>query len=291
MRLKMSAKWLLSILITLLVSAASARAHNEPPKSHDDLTERDQATTRYRLGKVKTESLFRIAHTADGEDSARVIASRDVYDRDGNFRRGIYYDSLGTEIGSLEYTYDLDQKMQEQSQCVKDSGCERTVFLYRPDRLVALALDLTQSGQPLARLEYAYLAGDTIVRLTKRDSLGTVQYTLDYIFEPNRQTGHAVRAIKKNAKGDLRLRTEMEYDARGLVEKRIFGADDKITVRFHYERRDDGQTAAMTWYSAENKITRVAVWEYDANGLATSEITHDGAGKLISNLQYEYEYW
>jgi hypothetical protein len=286
----MSAGWLRITFCIVLLSGA-IQAHQEPPKSREDLEDQRLATERIRQAGVRTELQHKIVFRADGSEQYQYLAAGNIYDRDGNLRRGSIYDSIGTEIVSVEFVYDLERELQEQNECVKDSGCERSVFLYRSDHLVALALDLDKDGNPKARLQYAYQLGDTVVHLTKRSAAESLLYSIDYVFSPDRQTGHMVRAIKKDPAGKLQLRTELSYDSTGLKEKKIFGADDKLTVRYEYVRRPDSQLLSLKRYAPTGECTQQMVWEYGVNNLPLRHTTSDGAGHRTYTLEYEYENW
>jgi hypothetical protein len=288
---RFSTGWLLAAIGLVFLSISSVLAHQEPPKSHDDLLEQSRITERLHRASVKTELLHRIIYAADGSERLRYLETKNQYDQDGNFRRGTLYDSLGGEVASLEFVYDLERELQEQNECVRDSGCERTVFLYRSDHLVALALDLDKDGNPLARLQYAYLIGDTVVHLTKRNSDDEMLYTIDYYFSPDRQVGHMVRAVKKDALGKVVLSTEEIYDSTGLVQKTVFGAENKPTVRYEHVRRSDGQLISMKRYSADNQFVQETIWEYGQNNLPIRQVTSDATGRRQSCVEYQYETW
>jgi hypothetical protein len=286
----MSAGWL-RIAICIIVMGGAVLAHEEPPKSHEDLENQRLTTERIRQAGVRTELQHKIVFKADGSERYQYLAAGNIYDRDGNLRRGSIYDSNGSEIVSVEFVYDLERELQEQNECVKDSGCERSVFLYRSDHLVALALDLDKDGNPKARLQYAYQLGDTVVHLTKRNAAESLLYTIDYCYFPDRQTGHMVRAIKKDPAGKLELRTEQSWDSTGLKEKKIYGADDKLMVRYEYVRRPDGQLLSFKRYAPTGDCTQQMIWEYGANDLPLRHTTSDGAGHRSYTLEYEYENW
>jgi hypothetical protein len=286
-----SPRWLLVALSLVLLGLSLARAHQEPPKSHDDLLEQVRITERFRQASVKTELQHRIVYSPDGAERGRYLEMKNQYDQAGDFRRGTMYDSIGGEIASLEFVYDLERELQEQNECVRDSGCERTVFLYRSDHLVALALDLDKDGNPLARLQYAYLIGDTVVHLTKRNAAEEMLYTIDYYYSPNRQTGHMVRAVKKNPLGKVVLSTEEVYDSTGLVQKTVFVEENKLSARYEHARRSDGQLISMKRYSADNAFVQQTVWEYGENNLPIRQVISDANGHRLSCLEYQYETW
>jgi hypothetical protein len=279
------------IVLFLLLLSGVAWSHEEPPKSSADLADQDRIRLRFSAAKIKSEIWHETRYSADGKVAANYVSVRNQYDRDGRQVRAMVYDSLGSVAGNLEHVYDLEHQMLDQVECDQDSGCVRTIFVYRPDHLMALAVDFVADGSPIARLEYSYPAGDTVVHLIKRDSTRKITYTLDYYFHPNRIVGYVVRAVKLSPTGKVILSTEQTSDARGLVEKRVIGPDGKATVLYQYTRRDDGQLQKMTRTRAEGKDKQESVWEFGPHDLPVRETTTDATGRRLSTTEYEYEYF
>ena len=285
------AKLFSSIAVILVFLTGFVWAHEEPPKSSADLADQDRIRLRISAAKIKTETWYKTTYSTDGKVVGKHLFIRNQYDRDGRQVREIAYDSVGKMSGTLEHVYDLNHQMLEQVECDGDSTCERTVFVYQPDHLMALAIDFNSAGTPIARLEYSYPKGDTVVHLVKRDSSQAVSYTLDYYFHPDRIVGYVVRAVKAGPDGKILLRTEQSGDAHGLVEKRVIGPDDKTTILYRYVRREDGQLSKLVRSGSDGKIERETTWEFGPHDLPVRQTTTDSAGHVLSAIEYQYDNW
>jgi len=111
-------------------------------------------------------------------------------------------------------------------------------------------------------------------------------YTL-YFY--NRDTGNLVREEQYAADGTIFEKVTYKYENGTLVEKTIWGVDNKIKLQHCYTYDRNGQMISDVIYDESGKIQTISRYENDEKGNRLKWSVFDGSGSLHAFTTYHYE--
>lgn len=273
----------------LFILAGVCIAHNEPPKTSQE--------------KLKTEQSRQKAKKAG---IRKVLCRKYLYVKGERQEPGMKeyeanYDTNGCITDLTEYRNDtltgrFMNYYNENFQLVtvinfsdgrNYTGVDR--YEYNESGTIRQITEFSPSNKSVGRTEYLNENQRKIIRLIHYDSTDKVDYTLEYLYDQDPESGHCIAITRKDSKGVMTMKVGNLYDSNGnRTEKKIYKADNKLDYSFRYTYTTTGDFKEISRYAADGKLVTKETWSYNEEGLVTSVVTTNGDSELVSMLDFTY---
>ena len=217
-----------------------------------------------------------MAESSDNANGVYLLKKEQNYDSKG--RRTLFYTYEYDRNGYLtkkterhsdtSVSYWLEYENDAKGNKVKETRCdEKGAGIYR-------LFEYDENGNMIRETEY------------KKDGTQGAQWLNEYDVN-----GNMIKSSTVFSSGRLYSVDEYEYDDYGN-EIRYILKDGSGTVSsaysYEYELREDGRPVVKTSYDSNHVIYRIRKYDYDENGLLTTETVYDIDGQLIGHIEYFY---
>lgn len=281
---------LVSVLILVFFPlAATVRPHDEPPKTQAEKAEQTRNRNKFKERGVQLQRLW-IMKQNDSTgiiDSTLFLANR--FDHLGNLVEQTVFDKAGSSRSvSL---YDDQCRWLEELSYRGDTLEERNVFVYNREGVIACIVSCDNHGQITGQLDYRYRDSTQQISVKKTGPPDSLQYTIEYTFEPGSDFERQIEAVQKNADGSPRMKAQNEFDGEQRTGKLVFGPDEKLMHSFSYTYTGDGEVSEIRKYAPGDSLVFRQTYQYTSDGLLSVIVERDGGGTIKRTLRYVYEYF
>jgi hypothetical protein len=162
-------------------------------------------------------------------------------------------------------TYDANQNNIESIHYTKTGSIsEHTVNTYNADQNNIESIHYTKTGSIHKRTVRTFGSDGRIIQADTYNSRGDLEQTILTRYEGS------VRILRSyNAKGDLELAANAEFDADGNLTRMtmydVKTADVSSVLEYTYTR--EGKTSSSRMYNAEGKLSTTTDYRYDVDGM------------------------
>ncbi len=278
-----------TLLGCTLVLASFLHAHTEPPKTQDELIQKEKARASVAQHKVKIQHAWVILESTPSRPADSMLWQSSHFDQRGNLIEQVTFDSLG--VTRFMSKYGEKNIWLEELIYADDSLQDRTVFVYRPDGLIHQILSFDVTGALTGKLDYGYNVAAreiTVVKHTDQDSL---LYTIVYSYAPGDDLRDNIASKQTAADGTLMVSVENKFEGTSRVSKTVFAPDGSVNRIFSYSYTEDGEYDEIATLNAAGTMLSLQTYVYSDDGLLTQLITRNEAGKITKLIRYHYEYF
>ncbi|MBK6734121.1 MAG: hypothetical protein IPG61_08525 [bacterium] len=278
---------LLATTLALSLGTATARAHDEPPKTMAEY--RDQAERRQLFASLGVSEQHMFVTRPGVEGGAESLYLSNTFDRDGNHLEQVVVDPAQAQRSVSRYAPDGTWLAEETWREGKLS--ERTTFISDADGLVRRIVSEDLEGGTRDELTYETAPQRDEIVVTKTGATGESLYVIRYRYEPGSGLERLAEAIQSEADGKLRTRTRQSYDGKRRRTKEVFGADGAPAWTFTYEYTPDGDFAHITRRGPDGAVASSQVYTYRPDRLPLAVSDRDASGTVTREMRYEYRFF
>lgn len=279
----------LRMLVVMTACAATVAAHVEPPKTSDELQQKEQARSTFAQHKVLLQHAW-VVHAATATRPAdSTLWQTNHFDMRGNMVEQVTFDS--TRVTRYISKYGDRNVWLEELIYTNDSLGERTVFVYLPDGLIHQILSFDVLGGLNGKLDYSYHESTDEIIATKRTAEDSLVYTIIYRYAPGEEMQNNIGSQQMKADGSLMIKVENSFEGTRRVSKVVFAPDGAVNRRFRYQYTDSGEFAEITTTGADGVVLSVQSYIYSSDGLLKELVTRNQAGDITKLIRYHYEYY
>lgn len=278
-----------TLLGCALFLASSLYAHTEPPKTQDELLQKEKARTTIARHKVRLQHAWVIFESTPSRPADSMLWQSSYFDQRGNLVEQVIFDSLG--VTRYLSKYGDKNVWLEELIYAGDSLQDRTVFVYRPDGLIHQILSFDITGGLTGKLDYAYNVEAreiTVVKHTDQDSL---LYTIVYTYAPGDDLKENTASKQTAADGTTMISVENKFEGTSRVSKTVYAPDGSINRIFSYSYTESGEYDEIATLNSAGTLLSLQTYVYSEDGLLTQLITRNEAGKITKLIRYHYEYF
>ncbi len=284
-------KYISCIIAIVLVfhSLSSLYAHEEPPKTIQEKQKAEATRLKIRDAKIRKMFVFETTYVKGEAQLPALRALECAYDSNGCLSEQSVFrnDTLIAKTmnyynSSFQWVTTLDFKDGK-----RYSGVER--YEYTDNGLILQINEISPSSKFVGRIEYEYNNLKKSITQTKLDSLDKLEYSVEYIYDKDFQTGKCIEIIKKDATGKQSLRVSNLYDAAGnRTEKRIYNANDSLSYYFQYTYNAAGDFLEIKKISDKGQLMGKDRYAYNDQGFITTVTSYNELNVITSLLEYKY---
>jgi hypothetical protein len=271
----------------LLGAPGSSPAHEEPPKTAAERAEKLAQRQLMVTCRIQTQHLWVTRSQSGSEAGAETAFLTNRFNESGDLVEQVVHDSASAER-SVSF-YDESGTWLEELTSKDGVLAERTVFLYGEDALVRAVLVYDGDGRLAESLRYERRPSSDTILVVKRDGADSLQYTIDYRFEPGSDWTRQIEATQRDAKGAILTRVRNLFQSGRRITKEVYGPNGALTHSFSYDYQPGGNYSEIVRRSPAGTIVSRQAYTYHADGLPDTVTDVDASGAVTRRLRYSYE--
>lgn len=277
------------VLIGSLLLGAGLMAHDEPPKTVAEQTQKERTRTGFAEHRVKLQHAWLIIPEKASRPADSMLLLSNHFDPQGNPIEQVVIDSSGAT--RTINTFGEKSVWLEELTYFGDSLDDRTVFVYNPDGLILQVLSFDIHGTITGKLDYSYVDSTNEIIAVKHDASGALQYTIFYSYLPGSRFLQNVRSIQTKADGSLMVKAEMQFDGEKRSGKKVYDATGALNRTFAYQYTPSGDYQSIATLSSDGTLLSRQEYYYSEGGLLARIVTVGANGEILKQIHYHYEYF
>lgn len=217
------------------------------------------------------------------------------FNKQGNIREELEYDSKGKYIGKTSYKYNSKQQLIEQKVFYSDGSLASSKsFRYSADNKLVSEDEFTKGENPNEnrnrKINYHYVASDSGMITNRVDAFGRLvskSVTTNTLLSK-------ITEYKYNTDDSLFVKYTFRYDNKeNLIESCYYSADGNLDMKDTYIYNEKQQLKEKIGYLSKNIILKLPIrqtFAYNLHNDLEEVLEYNANGSLAAIISYEYVY-
>ena len=283
MKKKFFATSLMALMINICVILPIS-AHEEPSVNSGEKQMKEQSRQRISLIGIKTQTAWQI----DIKDKSKHKFLVTEYDNHGNITSVTLYENEKIKDKDV-FKYNYNNDMIEQSSFGENNKPEgKAIYKYDNEGNIE---QYTYYKDGKAESVFKYQREKNVNKLTKYNSGDKIEYTLNYIFDKDINTGKLTNIVKYKSDNSKELEAQYKYnDQNKKSEKILLNPDNTMQHKFNYLYDENGNVKEISKTLPTGDIGFRQEFKYDSR-LNLTGITEYAKNEITDKIEYSYEYY